>query len=71
MRPVVSDKGKDRDTAPERRVKPRWKVVVAAETPWRGTVYETRVGQRREEFDGPEEGVPSRDHAADGLAPVR
>lgn len=55
MRPVVSDKGKDRDSAPERRVKPRWKVVVAAETPWRGTVYETRAGQHREEFDGPEE----------------
>lgn len=39
----------------ERRVKVRWKFIVAAERPWHGTVYETRAGNRREEFDGPEE----------------
>lgn len=33
----------------------RWKVVVAADEPWRGEVYETRAGRRREAFDGPAE----------------
>jgi hypothetical protein len=38
-----------------RRGKVRWKVVVAAETPWAGSVYETRAGHRWEGFEGPEE----------------
>lgn len=32
-------------------------MVVAAETPWTGEIYETRAGRRREQFDGPEEFV--------------
>jgi hypothetical protein len=40
-----------------RKAKVRWKLVVAAGTPWTGSVYETRAGHRREEFDGPEEFV--------------
>ena len=35
----------------------RWKVVIAAESPWAGVVYETRAGQRRESFEGQEEFV--------------
>lgn len=33
----------------------RWKLVVAADEPWSGEIYETRAGRRRESFDGPAE----------------
>lgn len=55
VRPVDKNEVEAKDSTPGRRVKPRWKLVVAAETPWRGAVYETRAGQHREEFDGPQE----------------
>lgn len=49
--------GERLDVHPEqgRRVKMRWKLIVAAQGPWQGNVYETRAGNRREEFDGPGE----------------
>lgn len=35
----------------------RWKIVMAADSPWEGVVYETRAGRRRESFHTPEEFV--------------
>lgn len=52
IRPVGDDERLD---GQERRAKVRPKVIIAAERPWRGSVYETRAGKRREQFDGPEE----------------
>lgn len=31
----------------------RWKLVIAADDPWAGVLYETRAGHRRESFGGP------------------
>ena len=38
-----------------RRPMHAWKLVLAADEPWRGSVYRTRAGRRRESFDSPEE----------------